>query len=83
MEYLLTITFVIFLSYYWFVGRSVRRLQACIDNGKVNYDGVSIEIPESLSQDEKNKLKKERTIYLKATRLMPGVWKLHLRNSEY
>ncbi|WP_299945655.1 hypothetical protein [uncultured Microbulbifer sp.] len=60
-----------------------RRLQKCIDNGKVLYNGKSIELSESLSEYEKQRLEIERLLYLKSSRLMTGVFKLYNKNSQY
>jgi hypothetical protein len=64
--------------------KAQKRLQICIDNGKVLFDGVHIELAENLTEVELKKLEFERDYYLKVRRLtktLPD--RLHLRNSAY
>lgn len=64
--------------------KAQKRLQICIDNGKLKFDGVQIEICENLGRDESAKLELERDFYLRVKRLfktIPGP--LYKKNSAY
>jgi hypothetical protein len=63
--------------------KAEKRLQRCIDNGKVIYDGIHIEFSENLTDEERCKLEKERGLFLLWTRNIRGIAKLHKRNSQY
>lgn len=66
------------------VSKAGTRLQSCIDNGKVKFDGVHIELSESLTDSEIVKLTKERDLYIKARRAFKTFPEaLHKRNSIY
>lgn len=59
------------------------RLQKCIDNGTIIFDGITITIPDELDDKWKMKLELEREFYLKYTRTFQGIGQLHLKNSQY
>jgi hypothetical protein len=68
------------------VAVSRNRLQACIDNGSVIFDGqCSIEILDTLDDESKDKIHKERMLYLNFKRRNPEpkLFKLHRRNSHF
>ncbi len=44
------------------------RLQACIDNGKAQFDGYQIEPSEGITNDERAKIENEIRFYIKAKR---------------
>jgi hypothetical protein len=78
----------LFILSYFVVGfrafKAQERLQACIDNGKVLFDGIHIEFSEDLSESELKKLEFERDYYIKVKRALRTIPKgLHRRNSGY
>lgn len=58
------------------------RLQKCIDNGSAEFDGVSVEPSPTLKSEVKEKVLRERRIYLSIARAFPGSLKLYKRNSD-
>ena len=51
--------------------KAADRLQACIDNGMVEYRGGSVLIPDSLPEPNKTKLQNELRWYIKIGRMEP------------
>jgi len=62
--------------------KAQNRLQACIDNGMVQFDGYQIEPSEGITADESDKIENEIRLYVKAKRtfIMLGL-RLYLKNS--
>lgn len=86
--FMIGIAIVISMFTYEFfrVAVSRNRLQACIDNGNVIFDGLySIEILDTLDNESKDIICKERKIYLNFKRRNgdPTIFKLHRRNSPF
>lgn len=87
MEIFLTVSALTF-SALFFAGfrasKAADRLQICIDNETIDFDGVTITIPSALPVQHRIKLERERYIYLNAARSLfrgASFLRLHQKHS--
>ena len=83
MEFIFGSIFLLIVVVAFRITKAQKRLQACIDNGTVIFDGISIEISEDLPEEQALKIKIERKLYLGYRRAIPGSSRLHQKNSQY
>ena len=79
----LIVAIVLFYGFgFWRGYLAQNRLQEFIDNGMVIFDGQKIELREDLSHTDKDRVERERDIFLKLNSTFRSLYKLRQHNAQ-